>query len=103
MLCSCPCEHARPIAEGLVEQRLAACVKVLNPSLSIYRWDNQVESAEECVLLIKTVSEHWNALQTWMSDHHPYDIPELITLPVESTTEGYLQWIMQSTTQSVGH
>ncbi len=95
-LCSCPAPDAEPLASALVKQRLAACVKVVGPVQSTYRWQGEVQRADEHLLIIKTLASQWNALQQWLSDHHPYEVPELIALPAESVSSGYLNYVVES-------
>lgn len=102
ILSSCPPSHAKLLATKLVEQRLAACVKLLGPVQSVYRWDGDVQHDNEMVLMIKTTATRWNALVEWMSEHHPYDVPELIALDAGKTAEGYLSWVLQQTAQAPG-
>ncbi len=102
ILSSCPPADAESIAARLVEHRLAACVKLLGPVRSVYRWEGAVQHDEEMVLMIKTTAQRWNALVDWMSENHPYDVPELIALDAGKTAEGYLGWVLQQTTQAPG-
>ena len=94
VLCSCSDpEAARRIAHALVEQRLAACVSILPAIESVYRWQEKIESANEALLLIKTASGHFPALQEKILELHSYDTPEIIALPVVAGLEKYLRWL----------
>jgi periplasmic divalent cation tolerance protein len=94
VLCSCKDAHAaRRIANALVEQRLAACVSILPAVESVYRWQEKIESADEALLLIKTTSEWFPALQEKILELHSYDTPEIIALPIVAGLEKYLHWL----------
>lgn len=84
---------AETLATQLVEKRLAACVNVLQPCLSIYRWRGVVETADEVPLLIKTTVERYQALEAAIRSGHPYEIPEIIALPIAFGLADYLDWI----------
>lgn len=89
-------EAARHLGRTLVEERLAACATVLPQAESIYRWQGQVESAAEAVLLLKTEAEKLSALEQRLHALHSYDTPEFLALPVEAGSERYLQWLHTS-------
>lgn len=94
VLCTCPdrpCADA--LAEGLVRQRLAACVNILPGVESVYRWEGQIERAGELLLLIKTEQLSLAALQDHIQQHHPYQVPEIIALPIVAGSTDYLQWV----------
>jgi periplasmic divalent cation tolerance protein len=94
VLCSCgDSEAARRIANALVDQRLAACVSILPAIESVYRWREKIESANEALLLIKTASHRFPALQEKILELHGYDTPEIIALPVVAGLEKYLGWL----------
>ncbi|AHE99417.1 divalent-cation tolerance protein CutA [Thioalkalivibrio paradoxus] len=88
---------ADDLAQELVEQRLAACVHILGAGRSVYRWQDDVEDAEEHTLLIKTSVSRYPALQDWLAERHPYETPELIALPITQGLPDYLDWIRQCT------
>ena len=97
VLCTCPDQDsAQLIAEQLVEAKLAACVNILPGILSIYRWQGAVESAEEMILLIKTTTEDYEQVERAVSELHPYELPEVIAIPIENGLEKYLRWIEDS-------
>jgi periplasmic divalent cation tolerance protein len=85
------------IAQALVEERLAACVNVLAPMTSIYRWRGAVERDTEQQLIIKTSSGRVAAVQARLAALHPYDLPEFVVLSVADGSAAYLEWIGQET------
>ncbi|MEF3075102.1 divalent-cation tolerance protein CutA [Methylobacter sp. Wu1] len=94
MLCTCPDKDtAEKIARLLVMDQLAACVNILPGILSVYTWQGQVESAQEHLLLIKSRKDHYLSLEKAIRDNHPYEIPEIIAVPVEAGLPEYLNWI----------
>ncbi len=100
VLTNCPdATVAERIAGGLVQQGLAACVNQLAPVRSVYRWQGAVEVAEEIPLLIKCTRENYPAVEAAIRQWHPYDVPEVIALPVALGFGPYLRWVAQETTQ----
>ncbi|KAF4516446.1 hypothetical protein B566_EDAN003192 [Ephemera danica] len=96
----CPDEKtANAIALALVEGRLAACVNILPRMQSIYRWQGAVESATEVPLFIKTIAGNYAAIETLIRDRHPYDVPEIIALPVAAGLPAYLNWVAKESLQ----
>jgi len=90
-------KEARRIARALVEVRLAACGNVLEASVrSIYRWKGKVESAKECLLIIKTTRRRFAALEKMVKRLHSYDVPEIIAVPIAAGAQAYLNWIDES-------
>jgi periplasmic divalent cation tolerance protein len=101
VLTNCPDEaSANAIALAVVEAKLAACVNILPRVQSIYRWQGSVESAAEIPLLIKCTGANYAALEAKIGELHPYDIPEIIALPVERGLPAYLNWVAAETVQS---
>lgn len=90
-------ESARALATTLVEQRVAACVNVLAPCQSIYRWEGKVEEAEEVTLLIKTCAARYAALEEAIRAYHPYELPEIVAVRIEKGLPDYLAWVAAST------
>ncbi len=88
---------AQALARLLVEQRLAACVNILTPCHSVYRWQDKMESAIEVPMLIKTTAERYNALEAAIRAHHPYELPEIVAVPVECGLPDYLAWVAAQT------
>lgn len=98
VLCNVPdIALARQIARTLVEQQLAACVNLLPAVASVYRWQGQVEEAEEIPLLIKTSHASYPALQDALCALHPYTLPEIIALPIDTGLPAYLDWVRTET------
>jgi periplasmic divalent cation tolerance protein len=89
-------EDAERIATTLVEEQLAACVNIVAAVRSVYRWQGKVESAGECLLVLKTDEQHRATLETRLEELHPYDLPELLVLAPESGSARYLAWIVDS-------
>jgi periplasmic divalent cation tolerance protein len=90
-------ESAQKLAALLVEQRLAACVNVLAPCTSVYRWQGKVETANEIPVLIKTTRERYAALESAIRAHHPYELPEIIAVSLSAGLPAYLEWIKTET------
>jgi len=100
VLTNCPDEEAaNTIALAIVEARLAACVNILPRVQSIYRWQGRVESATEIPLLIKSTAASYPALQETIWALHPYEIPEIIALPIGRGLPAYLNWVAEETLQ----
>ena len=96
-LCTCPdFETAKQIAWILVEEKLAACVNIINNVTSVYRWQGKIEYGQEVQLLIKSESLLFNKIATRVNELHPYDIPEIIALNIQQGDEHYLNWITES-------
>lgn len=86
-------DTARQLARQLVEARLAACVNILSPCASVYHWQAAVQEEDEIPLLIKTSAERYQAVETFLREHHPYELPEIIALPIVQGLSGYLEWV----------
>ena len=95
-------EVAGKLARNLVEIRLAACVNILPSSQSIYRWQDDVHIDGEVPLIIKTTTELYPALETYLRQQHPYELPEIIALEVTRGLPEYLTWVVEAT-QSPPH
>lgn len=93
-------EAALKLANALIEQRLAACVNVLAACTSMYRWKGAVENAEEIPLLIKTTAARYAALEAAICSQHPYELPEIVAVPVARGLPEYLRWVAE---ESRGH
>lgn len=91
---------AGKLARALVETRAAACVNVLAQCRSIYRWQGVVESAEEIPLLIKTTAANFPAVENIVRAQHPYEVPELVAVPIVQGLPAYLEWLGRETEQS---
>lgn len=89
-------EKADQIAATLIESRVAACVNMVDRVRSMYRWQGRVESSEEILLLIKTSADALPDLKTTLQKIHPYQVPELLVLPIVDAGEPYLAWLLGS-------
>ncbi len=90
-------EVAGALARSLVDSGLAACVNILAPCRSVYRWQGAVQEDGEIPLIIKTRAELYPALETYLRSRHPYELPEILALDVVAGLPDYLQWVAQST------
>lgn len=88
---------AEKLAAVLIEQRLAACVNVQSPCTSVYRWQGKVETATEVPVFIKTTRERYPALEAAIRAHHPYELPEIIAVPLVAGLPAYLEWVRTET------
>jgi periplasmic divalent cation tolerance protein len=89
-------EEAERIANALVEERLAACVNVVGPIRSIYRWQGKLHNEQEVLLVIKTRTRRFAAVEARVRALHSYDTPEIVALPITSGSEAYLRWLEDS-------
>jgi periplasmic divalent cation tolerance protein len=88
---------AERIADLVIEKQLAACVNILAPCRSVYRWKGAVQHDEEHPMLIKTTSERYAALEQAIRGAHPYELPEIVAVPVEHGLAEYLGWVASET------
>jgi periplasmic divalent cation tolerance protein len=88
---------AENLARALVDARAAACVNILPACRSVYRWRGRVERAEEIPLLVKTTRTAYPRVEEMVRAHHPYDVPELIAVPIEAGLPAYLDWLAMET------
>ena len=88
--------EAHKIAQALVERRLAACVNLVGPIQSVYRWKGAVETAPERLLIIKTTAAAFPRVRDAIRELHSYELPECVMLSVEAGSEDYLSWISES-------
>lgn len=88
-------ETAASIARTLVEERLVACVNIIAGITSIYRWQGEIASEDEVLLVMKTRADRIDALQARLLALHPYDVPEFLVQRVEDGSSGYLRWIAE--------
>ncbi len=98
IITNCPDEEvANTIALALVEAKLAACVNILPRIQSVYRWQGSVESAVEIPLLIKSTAAAYPTLEKTIRELHPYEVPEIIALPINRGLPAYLNWLAEET------
>jgi periplasmic divalent cation tolerance protein len=90
-------EAAEKLAEALVEKRVAACVNILAPCRSVYRWQGALQREQEHPVLIKTTRAAYAELESLVRAHHPYELPEIIAVPVELGLPAYLDWVEAQT------
>jgi periplasmic divalent cation tolerance protein len=84
---------AEKIAKYLVEKRLAACVQVLGPLSSYFHWQGKLDMANEYLCLIKSRNDLFHELETVIKDMHPYEVPEILAVPIEKGSIEYLEWM----------
>jgi periplasmic divalent cation tolerance protein len=101
-LVTTPPDQAGPIAEALVERELVACVNIVAPVRSVYRWKGAVEHDEEALLVMKTTRAALPALDAALAELHPYETFELVALDVAGGSPGYLRWIGESVSPPAG-
>lgn len=89
-------EDAQRLARELVQRRLAGCAQVLGPIESVYHWQGRIETAEEWQVLFKTRRDLYPALDAALGELHPYDVPEILAVPVVEASPAYLDWLEQS-------
>lgn len=82
------------LAEKLIDLRLSVCVNILATCTSIYYWQNKIETAKEIPLFIKTLSQHYTEVEQTIKAMHPYELPEIIAVPVTNCLPKYLQWMI---------
>jgi len=95
-------DAAMRIAQALIEERLAACVNVLPECMSVYRWKDAVETAREVPLMIKTRQALYGEVEAAIRRLHPYELPEVVAVPVVRGLPEYLEWVAAETTLSIG-
>lgn len=88
---------AEKLAETLIHERLAACVNILAPCTSVYRWKDAIQNDEEHPVLIKTTRARYPALEAAIRAAHPYELPEIIAVPAGPGLPAYLDWVVQET------
>jgi len=91
---------AERLAEVLVEKRLAACINILAPCRSVYRWQGAVQRDEEHPVLIKTTREAYAELESLIRAHHPYELPEIVAVRIDRGLPAYLDWVAAQTASS---
>lgn len=94
---ACPASVAEPLALHCVSARLAACVAIIPGVRSVYRWQGEVETADEVLLQLKTTDERFDALRATLLERHPYELPEILAVPVTAAHPPYIDWIIDQT------
>ena len=89
-------ETARRISNQLVTEQFAACANILPAVESIYRWKEKIETADEVIVFFKTTPDRQTAFQEKLRSLHPYDVPEIIFVPVATGSPDYLQWVAEN-------
>lgn len=92
-------EEAEQLAQGILENRLAACVQ-LTDIRSFFFWEGQIQNDDEVSLFIKTTTKRYAALESYIRDYHPYDVPEIVQLPITGGSPEYLAWLDATTSSS---
>ena len=96
IFCTCPdFDTAKSIAEAIIRGNKAACVNILPGITSVYQWKNEIETAQEHLLLIKTRQDHYQEIELLIKQMHPYELPEIISVPIGNGLPEYLNWINQ--------
>jgi periplasmic divalent cation tolerance protein len=90
-------EEAERIGRQMIEERLAACINILGPCRSIYRWDGAIETAEEVAAILKTTSAQADSLVARIAALHSYDVPCVTVWPIDKLLAGYADWVAAST------
>ena len=93
---------ALKIARALIERRLAACVNILAECTSVYRWQGRLETAVEVPLLIKTRAAIYAEVEAAIKSLHPYELPEIVAVPIERGLPAYLEWVNAETVTEIG-
>ena len=86
-------KEAESLAQGLVMEKLAACVQVLPQMRAFYFWQGEVRQDSECLLLIKTLAEKYDAIETYIRNNHSYSMPEIAAIDAERVFAGYSDWL----------
>ncbi|MES9968932.1 MAG: divalent-cation tolerance protein CutA [Candidatus Thiodiazotropha sp.] len=98
ILCTAPDrETGLKLAKSLLDQGLAACVNLTSPVTSVYRWQGRLEQSDEILLLIKSVEKKYQRVEALLREQHPYELPEIIAVPVEQGLGDYLDWVERCT------
>ncbi|MEW6049893.1 MAG: divalent-cation tolerance protein CutA [Candidatus Zixiibacteriota bacterium] len=94
---SIPRDEAEKMAMALVERRLAACINVVPRIHSYFWWDDAVQTDEESMLIVKTTKQKFQALMEYVIENHPYELPEIIALPLVAAFPDYINWVKTET------
>jgi periplasmic divalent cation tolerance protein len=90
-------QRGKSIASQLVHENLAACVTLMSSAISIYRWKGEMEEAQETLLIIKTREERLSDLMRRLKELHPYEVPEMVVLPIDQAYQPYVDWVVENT------
>lgn len=96
ILVTCPDDRAEALAWAVVEAGVAACVNIVPQVNSVYRWQGRVKQTREALLVIKSPADNFDAVKEVVLRNHPYELPEILSVPVGRGHEPYLQWILNS-------
>ena len=91
-------DQGRQLARELVTDGLAACVNLVPAVGSVYRWEGQIQEDQETLMVIKTAERRAGEVTAWLQEHHPYEVPEVVALPVVGGSDRYLRWVTDATT-----
>ena len=91
-------DTAQRLAKQIVQAKLAACVNILPQTQSIYIWQGEECNEQECLALIKTTEQAYLGLESFLQQHHPYELPEIIATPITNGSKEYLSWLSTNTT-----
>lgn len=94
-------EGAEKLAQTLVEQRLAACVQVIGPIKSIYRWQGEIQKAQEWLCLIKSRTQLYQDIEAAIHAAHSYEVPEILAMPITAGSKRYLAWLESEVTSQL--
>lgn len=98
VLCSCPSEEAATnLAHLLVNNQLAACINIVPGVRSLFSWKGKIEQEDELLLLIKSTGQAYPELEKTIKKNHPYEMPEIIALPIHDGASDYLNWVQENT------
>lgn len=101
VLCTCPNQAvAEEISQQLLQKRLAACINSIAGVTSSYRWQGKIETEAEVLMIIKSTSEQYPVLQNEIAQLHPYELPEILAVTIDTGLPSYLNWIVENTTES---
>ncbi|MGM0574202.1 MAG: divalent-cation tolerance protein CutA [Myxococcota bacterium] len=97
VLCTCPHDEAATVARRLLRERLVACINIVPGVKSLYWWKDEVAEDDESLLVIKAPKSAYERLESRLTEIHPYDVPEILSLPVEDGANAYVSWVLEST------
>jgi periplasmic divalent cation tolerance protein len=99
VLITCPSpEEAENLSKKILSERLAACVNIINSVHSLFHWQGKIEDDQESLMIVKTRSVLLDQLKTFVQENHPYDVPEVIALPIVGGSDDYMEWMKSETT-----